>query len=202
LLYPFRTDKEVKQLFENIKKLNLDETNLEFARLDIVNNNINKDEITKLLKDPETLFVVYNMLYKKAPALIKDITDDEIAKSGVTALYQLKPENDSLTFIEKKVMPLYKNNISFYFYKVRTASEEGYDVPVNRTVAIAFINNPDGHINPRAYKRLNAIRIVDEDEIPQHIGRMIDATLNENKPRATFGKIEDEYEMSYDEYEF
>ena len=202
LLYPFRNDKEVKLLFENIKKLNPDSIDIEFARLNIVNDDINKNEILKLLKDPQSLFITYNMLYKKAPGLIKDITDEEIAKSGVIALYQLKTENDSLTLIEKKVMPFYKNSVSFYFYKVRTASEESYDVPVNRTVAIAFINNPDGSINPRAYKRLNAIRIVDEAEIPQHIDRMIDATLNENRPRATFGKIEDEYEMSYDEYEY
>lgn len=202
LLYPFRNDKDVKQFFDNVKKLNLNETNLEIARLNIINGNISEQEVSKLLKNSQTRFVIYNMLYKKHPAMVKDITDEEIAESGAMVLYQLKPEDDSLIFLEKKTAQLYKNNISFYFYKLKTSTEETLDYAVNRIVAIAFINTPDGRINPRAYKRLNALQLIDENEIQQYMKQMIDATLNENKTRATFGKAGEEYQLSYDDFEF
>ena len=41
--------------------------------------------------------------------------------------------------------------------------------------------------------------VVDEDETEKYIKRMIDASINYDKTRASFGKTEDDY-MPYDEY--
>lgn len=202
LLYPFRNDKEVKQFFGNVKKLDINEINLEMTRLDIANKDIDKSAISKMLKDPQTLFTTYTMLYEKEPALIKDINDEAIAQSAANILYELNPATDSLSFIEKKTAQINKNRINFYFYKVKTTDEINHEFGVTRIIAIAFVNSPDGHINPKAYRKLNAERIVDESDTPKTIKQMIDGIINEGHTRVSFGKAEEDYPMPYDDFEF
>src|SRR5690606_33099038 len=202
ILYPFRDSKEVKPFFENVKKLDIHQVNLELIRLDILKRDIDKKIITETLSNPQTLFAVYNMLYDKEDTLIKDIPDDDVAHSAATILYQLQPANDSLTFIEKKTERLNSNTVSFYFYKVKTTDTNNYEFGVTRMIAVAFVNNDAGRINPKAYKKLNAERIVSDEEIPQTIKYMADATLNETHHRVSFGKAEEDYAVPYDEFEF
>lgn len=197
LLYPFKNEKDVKEFYSNVKKLNLDDINLEFARLDIINGHIEKEPIQRLLENSQTRFVTYNMLYKKHPELIKEVTEEQVAESGIVMLYSLNIEDNSVTLLEKKTVPFNGQSVTFYFYKIKNTDTESYG-PSARIAGIAFINSEDNKINPIAYKRLNALRITDDEKTAQTIKSMIDATLNEGHSRASFSKMEDDYDLPYD----
>ena len=201
LLYPFKNEKDIKPFFDHITELDIKETNLEMARLDIADNNLSQASSDKLLKNPETAFTVYNMLYKNDPDKISKITGEDVAASGITILNRLNKKKDSLVFIEKRIVPYYKNKISFYFFRVKHISSEDdspYDFNPDKIAGIAFVNDDD-KINPRAFRKINPEVVVDEDETEKYIKRMIDASINYDKTRASFGKTEDDY-MPYDEY--
>lgn len=200
LLYPFKSDKDVRDFFTNVKKLELNEISLELARLDIVNNNIDKATVQGLLENPETRFVTYNMLVKKHPETVKDISENDIAESGIITLYNLDSKKNTIEFIEKRTILFKKHNVSFYFYNVKSSEGEDNYSTSSTITGIAFVNEED-KINPLAYKRLNSVWIVDQDKIGNTIKTIIDATLNEDHTRALFSKDEDEYELPAD-YEY
>ena len=196
LLYPFKSDKEVSAVFTAIKTLNMDDTNLELARLDIKNNNANDEEIAALLSDPKTLFHIQKMLVaQKKTSLLKNLTDEQIATSALYTLAKINTEKDSVTFNEKRVAQAGKNSVSFYFFKVKNTGDEdyGYRQKHEKLICIAFVNNGN-RINAQAYKNVGTRIISDQDEIENYKKTIIDSTINSGKARATFGKRSNRYE--------
>jgi uncharacterized protein YbaP (TraB family) len=201
LLYPFRADKNIKEFFATTKALDSKEINIETARLGIVNKNADKDDIEKLLQDQQTLFPVYNMLAtNKDLNLIKNITDEQLAASGVVAMNNIDPEKETVTFIEKREAAFNNKTVSFYFFKVKDITKDAYRGKEDRLAAIAFIND-EGKIDPFAYKTIKLKWITDNHNTESEIKAIIDATLNEDKIRAAFIKKTD-YDMEeYEDYE-
>ncbi|MFL9845357.1 TraB/GumN family protein [Flavobacterium rhizosphaerae] len=198
LLYPFRNDKDVKAVFKNIRALDMEDTKLEMATLDIRSGNINETEINALLANPETLFKVLGVLTaNRQTSYLKNIADEQIAQSAVLTIAKLNTEKDSLSLISKKTVAFNDKQITFYFYKIEDISDDenddymyGYAPTANRLTAIAFINKGE-RINPLAYKHIGVNRILDDSEIEENINTMIDKTLNANRQRASFGKVSD-----------
>ncbi|WP_185965624.1 TraB/GumN family protein [Flavobacterium zepuense] len=190
LLYPFKSDKEVNAIFTAIKALDIDATNMEIARLDIKNGNTNEQELQALLNNPKTLFEVQKMLIaQKKTAALKNITDEQIAKSALLKLARIDTAKDSVALNEKRVIQHGKNSVSFYFYKVKSIDNEGsgYRQKRERLCAVAFVNN-GSRINPQAYKNAGTRFITDDDEIADYKKTMIDAALNARRNRAGYGK--------------
>lgn len=214
LLYPFRKDKDVKKIFDAISALDMNDTNLELARLEIMNGDANEEKLKGLLADSKTRFEVLKMLTeKKETGLLKDFSDDEIAESALIDLHDIDTREDSIIFLEKKVVQYNeKTSVTFYFYKLKNIEKKEknnndyyYGGPsLDRLVSIAFVNNGD-RINALAYNEAGKRRITEDNEIKDYMATMIDATLNAEHRRATFGKLKavngyDE-DMLYDEYE-
>jgi len=198
LLYPFKSDKDVAKVFASIKALDSEDTNLEMASLDIKNGNANKEEINQLLANPKTLFAVYKLLtVQKETALLKNVTDEQLATSALTSFTHLEAKKDVLTFLEKKEVKHNTHDISFYFFKIKRTADDSYSRSREKLVAVAFINT-NGKINPIAYKNVGSKRITGNDNIDDLKKAMIDATLNAGKQRVTFGKRK----AGYDEDDF
>src|SRR5690606_22818277 len=156
-----------------------------------------------LLKDKETLFLTYNRLYKKEPGLIKNISHQEVATSALFSLKNMKSKEDSLAFIEKRIVPVYSHNAEFYFFKIQNISEDKdpYDYNPDKITGIAFLQE-DNTINPAAYKIMASKVIIDEDELENNMKEMIDSVLNGDKTRASFTKEDDYNRMPYSEYDY
>jgi len=199
LLYPFKSDKEVAKVFETIKALEQDDTNLELATLDIKNGNANDEDIRKLLADPKTLFDIYKLLTglgETSP--LKDITDEQLATSVLTSVTNIDPKTDTVTFLEKRTAMLDGNTISFYFFKIKETGGDTYGYGSNREklTAIAFVNKGD-RINPAAYKNVGSRFLTGNDKLEEYKKAIIDATVNDGKYRATSGKGDEGYDEGY-----
>ena len=195
LLYPFKNEKDVAKVFETIKALDQDDTNLELATLDIKNGNADGEEIRKLLSDPKSLFQTHKLLTElKKTDLLKNVTDEEIATSALLSINNIDPKTNAVTFLEKRTAALEGHSISFYFYKIKQAGGDNYAYGAGREklAAIAFINNGE-RINAAAYKNAGNTYLVGNDKLEEYKKAIIDATVNAGKDRATFGKGYDDY---------
>jgi uncharacterized protein YbaP (TraB family) len=211
LLYPFRNDKDVKKVFDAIAALDVEETNLELARLEIKNGDANEGRLKGLLADSKTRFEVLKMLAeKKETGLLKEFNDDAIAESALISAGDIDTKKDSVIFLEKRVVSFdAKTSVTFYFYKLKNIEKKDkddyyYGGTIDRITAIAFVN--DGNrINALAYKHAGKKRLTDDEEIEEYITTSIDALLNSNHSRASFGKRKNyggyDEETYYDEYE-
>jgi len=201
LLYPFKNDSDVAKVFNAIKALDQDDTNLELATLDIKSGNANDEEISKLLADPKTLFQVQKLLTEMNKTdMLKDITDEQLAKSALIEVSNIDVKKVTITFLEKQTALFEGHTISFYFYKVRKIAAETYGANREKLVAIAFINNGN-RINPAAYKKAGNKQLMGNDKLEEYKKAMIDATINAGKYRATFGKDNDNYEEDFPGFE-
>ena len=211
LLYPFHKEKDVQKIFSAITSLDIQETNLKLARLEIKNGNADEEKLKSLLANNKTRFNVLKMLVEqKETGLLKDYSDDEIAESALIDINEVDTKTDSIILLEKKVVRYdEKNNITFYFYKLKNIEKKdkndyGYGRSLDRLVSIAFVNTGD-RINPLAYTEAGERRLTGDDELEEYKKTIIDATINEGRERATFGKRTSNryggYEESYEEFE-
>jgi len=186
-------------VFDAIKALDNTDTNLEIAALDIKNGNADKEEINRLLADPKTLFDVQKILTaQKETALLKNSTDEQIAASALMKFTHVDVKTQTATLSEKREVVYNGRTVSFYFYKIKKTTDDTYGRNQERLAAIAFINNGD-RINAAAYKNAGGRRITGSDSIEDIKKAMIDATLNADKQRATFGKRDDRYNEDFAE---
>lgn len=190
LLFPFRKDKDVQPVLDAMKALENKNVKMELLRLDIVNNDADENDIKQLLADENSLFMTLNLIQDtKYAALAKGLSDESIAKSALVNFNSNNKEETTITFIEKKTIPAGKQDISFFFYRIKHKSENEYYMQPDDLVAMAFINNKNGRINPEAHKYISTEAISDEDELNNYMETIIDAQVNMNRPRAMFGKL-------------
>lgn len=200
LLYPYRKDKDVKALFNDAQNLGLKEINIELARLGIVHNNLSSGQVEKLLNDPQTLFPVHNILQSaKQEQYLNNVDDQAIAASALITLGNLKPEKDSLAFVQHRAIKHNTHTIGFYFFRIVSLRPDEYRPQSDRLGAIAFVYS-NNKIDPLAYKFIEPTRIPADDEMETSIRTIIDRTLNEGKLRASFGKNPYDSEAYVEEY--
>lgn len=201
VLYPFKKEKTIAAFFNDVKALNSKDINLEIARLDAVNGNYT-EMLDTLLTSPETLFKVYNIANVKndVPAARK-ITADLLAQSAIYTANNLKVA-DSVTFINKRIVPVEKQKATFYFYTIERTTEEPMDKGLKQLAGVAFINNSDGTINTLAYKFINPTELLDDDKTEEIIAADIDRILNSDRPRTNSDFNDINKGLFYGDYNF
>ena len=115
----------------------------------------------------------------------------------------MNSKEDSLLFIEKRVIPVFSHKAEFYFFRVKNIKEDKdpYDYNPDKITSIAFLQDENG-INPAAYKLMAFKNIIDEEELDNNMKEMIDSVINGDNTRATFTKADDYNRMPYDAYDY
>ena len=198
ILYPFKKEKDVAELFTKVDKLDVDNLTLYKARVQLEKNNeVDPKMVEKLLEKNETKYVAYQMLHHtKQTSELAKFSEDSIALHGMYYFDDLEKEKDSITFIKKKSVDFNKKEIQFYFYKIIDIDEDSYNKNAEKIEGIAFVVE-NGRINPQAFKSLRSISFIEEKEIEEFIKASIDECINTNHPRVTHRKIKDN---GYDYY--
>jgi len=192
ILYPFKKEKAVAELYTKIDKINLDNLNIGLAKIQLdKNNDVDKKTIDKLLSKPETKFVAFQMLHHtKQLEELNKINEDSIALASMRYFDKLKNDKDEVTFYEKRIIQKDNKEIHYYFYKIVDIDEDSYNKNAEKISGIGFVME-DGKINPQAYKKLRSKTIIEEKEIEPYIKSVIDESINTNHPRATYQKMSD-----------
>lgn len=192
ILYPFKKEKAVAELYTKIDKINLDNLNIGLAKIQLdKNNDVDKKTIDKLLSKPETKFVAFQMLHHtKQLEELNKINEDSIALASMRYFDKLENDKDEVTFYEKRIIQKDNKEIHYYFYKIVDIDEDSYNKNAEKISGIGFVME-DGKINPQAYKKLRSKTIIEEKEIGPYIKSVIDESINTNHPRATYQKMSD-----------
>lgn len=202
ILYPFKKEKSIAELYAKVEKLDLDNINIGLAKIQLdKNNQVDKKTINKLMAKPKTQFVAFQMLHhiKELDDLNK-FSEDTIALAAMTYFDDLKEDKDDVSFLEKRIIKQDKKEIRYFFYKIVDIDEDSYNKNAEKIAGIAFVMEND-KINPQAFKKLRSKTIIEESEIEPYIKSVIDESINTNHPRATYQKMNDSYNMygDYDE---
>jgi uncharacterized protein YbaP (TraB family) len=201
ILYPFKKEKAVAELYAKAEKLDVDNLSIGLAKIQLdKNNEVDKKSIDKLVAKPNTKFVAFQMLHhtKDFEALNK-FSEDTIALAALTYFDDLKKDKDSVTFLDKKIITQDKKEIHYFFYKIVDIDEDSYNKNAEKIAGIGFVME-DGKINPQAFKKLRSKTIIEEKEIEPYMKSVIDESINVNHPRATYQKMSDAYNI-YGGYE-
>ena len=185
LIYNYTDDKAVNEVIKKIKKLDITELNIELARLGIIHNKLTTLEIEEFLDDTKTQFVTINLLLNQNKKELVPFTDEEISKSAVINFQNLS-KNDSISLVQKKLIKKNGQEISCYFYKIKRKNTE-LESAKNQLFTIAFITENE-KINPLAFKVFNITSINDEEDLDEKYDLIINESLNDNHPRASFEK--------------
>ncbi|WP_163408798.1 TraB/GumN family protein [Flavobacterium ajazii] len=185
LIYNYADDNAVKEILKKIKNLDIPELNIELVRLGIIHNKLTSSKIEEFLKDPKTQFVTINLLLNQNKKEFVRFSDEEISKSAVVNFQNLS-KKDSVSLLKKKLIEKNGKEISFYFYKISTKNKET-EITKNQLFPIAFIIE-NKEINPLAFKAFNMIPIDEEENLEEKYELIINESLNDNHPRASFEK--------------
>lgn len=204
ILYPFKKEKAVAELYAKVDKLNVDNLNISLAKIQLdKNNDVDKKTIDKLLSKPETEFVAFQILHhtKQLDELNK-FSEDSIALASMRYFDKLKSKKDEVTFLEKRILQQDKKEIHYFFYKIVDIDEDSYNKNAEKIAGIAFVME-NGKINPQAFKKLRSKTVIEEKEIEPYIRAAIDESINTNHPRATYQKLSDANNMyGYDDEQY
>lgn len=189
ILHPFKTDKEVVQLFKKASELNIDELDLAFAEVQLEKNNqVEENTLNKILKNEKTQFVGFLMMHHaKDNSFLNKFDAKEIAMAAVIYSENIDNKKDSLTFYDSKEVKFNGKKIMYFFFKKLNIEENSYKSNQKKISGIAFITE-NGKINIKEFYKLSAKTYLEEKEIENLIKGMIDESLNDNHKRASFGK--------------
>ena len=193
LIYNYADDNTVKEVLKKIKNLDIQELNIELARLGITHNTLNTSEIDGFLNDPKTQFVTINLLLNQNKKDVIHLTDDEIAKSAALNFQNLS-KKDSITLLKKQIVEKDNHEISFYFYQIQRKNDETKAVK-KQLYTLAFLNE-NKKINPLAYTTAPIKTINIEEDPEKTYALIINETLNGDHIRASFEKEKEEEELS------
>jgi hypothetical protein len=197
LIAPYKKDKAVAELLQKITRLDIDELRLEIARLELVNNkSLDTNTRRKLLENPNTAFLTYQLLNNANELNGETWADDKIADAAIIHFEKIDMKTDSVQLYKKRVVPLGDKSISYFFYKIAPKKPENnynnFGASENRIAAIAFVNK-DSAIDPKAFKLLSGVSILDEDDLEEQYDAIIDESINGNRIRASFGRQNNNY---------
>lgn len=191
LLSHYKQDTDVKYFLNKCLDLNIKEVLIAFAEIEKhKQGKISKDLENRLLGQPQTLFTTYMML-SKSERLNQSIPPNELIESVITIIDDINHEKENMTFLFEKQKKYGSKSIRFYFYKFNNKevneSMNAYDNEP-KLLSIGFVlDNQNNVIYDSFYSGLQK-GINDEDKLDELANEVIDESLNQNKPRVTFGK--------------
>ncbi|MFY7810697.1 MAG: hypothetical protein ACOVQ2_03095 [Flavobacterium sp.] len=195
LLHPFKKDKEVNDWWQNVRKLDINETLIEMLSIDLNKNIIEKEFTEELLKKPNTQFASYCLIKSKNKNYqLPKLTDEDLAKSGVLLLDIIDLNKKTLEFITDKTINYKDKKIKFYFYKSKNIKQEDQD-NFNTEVtlmSIGFVLDNNHKIIPEAFYSGLQTKIETDEKLEVYYKQVIEKSLHEYKENATFGKVEKE----------
>ena len=203
ILYSFRNEKAIAELFNKAIKLEIDEIDLAIASLQLRNDKrIDNWLASKLLSNPKIKFRGIQMLnYTKQKELINIFSSEDIAKSAIIYFENIDPKKDSLSIYLTKKIRFNNTDIKYIFFKKTSIDKDSYNYKKEKISGIAFVTNNDNLIK-NAYEVLGEESYLEENEIEAIIKKKIDESLNRKHIRVTHGKLSDalEYVEEYEEY--
>lgn len=188
-------DSQTAELFNKIKKLDIIELDVELLRLGILKNTLSDEEIKTSLNNPKTRFLAINLLLNAGKKEFITFSDDEIAAAVVTNFIN-PAQKDSIQLLQKKIIENNGKEMTYYFYQL-SKKDKDTDLIKKQLYAIAFINQ-NSKINPLAYKALSLKEIDEDENLEEEYQLIINQSLNNQHPRASFVKIKNNKENSMD----
>ena len=201
ILYPFKNEKDISQLYQKAEKLNIDDLNIAIANRELARNKkLDKKSIEKLIENPKTKYTAFQMLYhNKQNDELNKFSQDSIVKTAIHFYEDFDEKNDSIVMLDKKVITLKDKKISYFFYKKIDIEDNSYGKNSEKLTAIAFVHDENNKLNLKAFRRFNDEKIIEDKEIEQLMKTMINESLNDNHLRVSFSNGRGN---SYDETEY
>ena len=200
ILYPFKNEKEVQQLFEKGRNLDIDDLDISYAELELEKTKtLDPKTIHKVLNNPKIQFIGYLMAhYAKEKSLYENINPIEIAQSALVYAEKIDAKKDSLSFYEIREIQYNDKKINYYFFKKINIEKDSYQTDKKHIIGIAFVMEKD-QPNIKEYYKLPSKTYLEEKEIKTLINTQIDQSLNATHARATFGKVKNN--SNYNDYD-
>ncbi|GGD18857.1 hypothetical protein GCM10011343_06800 [Flavobacterium orientale] len=199
LIYPFKKEKDFEALISKIVALNIEPIQLEILNIELKNKTtIDKQFVENLLSNKQTLFASYQMLYDaKEFQILESITDEQLIEAAIIHLDKVNAKKEELVFLEKKTLEFENKEIGYWFYKMIPSKEDDnnyYNMQTEKLLCIAFVLDKNNKCNPKAYFSPIQKQLVDDELIPSLMIEMIDESIHKKRVRASFGKIESDFE--------
>lgn len=188
ILYPFKNEKDISQLYVKAEKLNLDDLNVAIANRELARNKkLDKTSIEKLIENPKTKYTAFQMLYhNKQMDELNKFSKDSIVINAIHYYEDFDAKNDSIVMLDEKVITLKDKKISYFFYKKIDIEEDSYGKNSEKLTAIAFVYDENNKLNLKAFRRFEEQKIIEDKEIEQKMKVMINESLNDNHLRVSF----------------
>jgi len=199
ILYPFKNEKDISQLYQKAEKLNIDDLNVAIANRELARNKkLDKKNIEKLIENPKTKYTAFQMLYhNKQTDEMNKFSKDTIVKTAIHFYEDFDAENDSIVMLDEKVITLKDKKISYFFYKKINIEDDSYGKNSERLTAIAFVHDENDKLNLKAFRRFEEEKIIEDKEIQHIMKTMINESLNDNHLRVSFSNGSDSDEDVY-----
>lgn len=198
ILSVFKKDKDVSELVLKIEELDIDEYYLDQLDRRITKSQHVDDELLqRLSRSSETKFSVIQAMHQlNKHSSLNLISEDSIAYYAISQFNRLKPDTDSLTFIEKQTEEFEGRNIRYFFYKVTDINET---VEINKSekiVGIAFILEED-KVNPQSFRSFKMKQFIDEKDLKDYISISLDEWKYLSNKRVSHGKFKSTSSFDY-----
>lgn len=206
LLEPFRKDKDVAPVWENIRALDVNEINIEMLNLESKKGQLSKTWIEELSSDLRSKFYTYNILKKnKSSYTPKSFDEEKMALSAVYLLDLIDPEKKEVTFLTKEYATHDDKQVVFFFYKSSNKDKDDnsyyYYDNQSKLLSIGFVLDDKSQIVWEAFYSGLQKTIDDEDKLEDYYQEVIDKSINHKRENASFGKIKNNgYNELYDDY--
>lgn len=199
LIYPFKKEKDFETLISKIIALDIEPLQLEILHIELKNKaTIDKQLVNNLLSNKQTLFATYQMLYDaKEFQFLENITDESLIEAAIIHLDKVNSKKEKLVFLEKKNLEHEGKDIGYWFYKMIPSKEDDnnyYNMQSEKLLCIAFVLDKNNNCNPKAYFSPIQKQLIDDELIPSLMTEMMDESIHKKRVRASFGKIESDYD--------
>jgi uncharacterized protein YbaP (TraB family) len=202
ILYSFKNEKDMRQLYEKAEKLNIDDLNVAIANRELARNKkLDKRVLDKLISQPKTKYTALQMLYhNKQTDELAAFSKDSIVMNAIHYYEDFDKKNDSIVLLDKKIVTHNDKKIAYFFYKKINIEADSYGKNTERLNAIAFVYDENNQLNLKAFRRFDDEKIIDDKEINQKMKTMINESLNDNHLRVNFST--NPADESYEEEEY
>lgn len=188
ILYSYKNEKDMRQLYEKSEKLNIDDLNVAIANRELARNKkLDKSVLEKLISQPKTKYTALQMLYhNNQTEELAAFSKDSIVMNAIHYYEDFDKKNDSIVLLDEKIITHNDKKISYFFYKKINIEADSYGKNTEKLTAIAFVHDENNQLNLKAFRRFDSKKIIEDKEINQRIKTMINESLNDNHLRVNF----------------
>jgi uncharacterized protein YbaP (TraB family) len=188
ILYSYKNEKDMRQLYEKAEKLNIDDLNVAIANRELARNKkLDKSVLEKLISQPKTKYTALQMLYHNSQTEeLAAFSKDSIVMNAIRYYEDFDKKNDSIVLLDEKIITHNDKKISYFFYKRINIEADSYGKNTEKLTAIAFVHDENNQLNLKAFRRFDSKKIIEDKEINQRIKTMINESLNDNHLRVNF----------------